>query len=308
MEKIEGVLLQDGSIATPDAGEFAAGVRVSGIRAGSVQLLEMQAAEAAKPRITVPHGDLIVGWADEGETRLRFDGGETVIVPAGRPFYASTGKDKISSVVYWDSGVSGLLLRLPYADVFVGIPAPALPCGEVGRAASLIEPAKAFLKATVASQAEPSAIASYALEQLTAEMLVAVFLDAEGLASLLDGAESTMLDKALAVIHSQAKNPELNPTRLASIMGVSLRTLHREFQSNHLSVAAAIRIQRVANARAMLERPGQAALPLERIAARAGFTTVVTMTRAFLSSGLETPAKFRRTVLTEQRMRRLCYA
>ncbi len=308
MEKIEGILFQDGSIAAPGAGQPAAGLRVNGIRAGGVHLLETRAAGSTQPRVLVPHGDLVVGWAYKGETRLEFDDGEPVLVPAGQPFYASTFKDNTASVIAWDNDASGMLLRLPYSDVFVGMPSPALPCGAVARAASLMEPAKAFLEASVSSETAPNPIASYTVERLTVEMLVAIFLEVGGHAGLSDGRDPNSLDQALAVIRSQAKDPELDPALLARIMGLSLRSLHREFQSNELSVAATIRKQRVANARALMERPGQASQPLDRIATGAGFSSVVTMTRAFLASGLETPAKFRRALLKEDRIRRMSYA
>lgn len=308
MEKIEGILLQDGPIMAKDAGQPAAGLQVKGIRAGNVELLETAAAGSAGLRIQVPHGDLVLGWAYGSETRLEFADGEAVAVPAGQPFYASTRKDKAASVISWDNDASGMLLRLPYADVFVGMPSPALPCGPVARAASLMEPAKAFLEASVASDAAPSPIAAYTVERLTVEMLVAIFLELGGHTGLSEGSDPGMLDKAVAVIRSQAKDPALDPALLASILGISLRSLHREFQSNELSVAATIRKQRVANARALMERPGQASQPLPRIAAGAGFSSVVTMTRAFLASGLETPAKFRRALVKEDRSRRMSCA
>ncbi|MEE2524192.1 helix-turn-helix domain-containing protein [Pseudarthrobacter sp. J75] len=304
MEKIEGIVRQDGSIGEPGHEGLAAALQVKGIKAGDVQLLEAEPSGPGTPRVVVRHGDLVVGWAYQGRTVLEFDGGADVVVPAGRPFYASTNNGDASSVISWDADFSGMLIRLPFRDVFVGMPGPAQPCGAVARAASLIEPAKAFLEASVSSSTEASAVASYAVERLTVEMLTAIFLELGGFTTL-DGEEPTLLDKSLAVIRSQAKDQQLDPKLLATIVGVSLRTLHREFQANDHSVAAAIRMQRVANARGLLERPGQAAWPLERIASSAGFSSVVTMTRAFLASGYETPAKCRRMVLRRQRAPRL---
>lgn len=308
MEKFEGVLLQDGTVAVPAVGKPAAGPRVRGVRAGSIRLLETQAAVPARFQVAVHPDEFVVGWTYQGITRLRPHGSAIVAVEAGKPFYASSGRNGGTSIISWDGAMSGMLFTLPYADVFGSEPGPAIACGAVARVSSLMEPAKAFLAASFVPQGMSDAEASYALERLTVEMLVAIFLEVGAYAGRPEGVEPSLLDKALVVIRSKAKDPGLDPTLLAAILGTSLRSLHREFRGHNHSVAATIRMQRVANARGMLEHPGQAALPLDRLAAKAGFSSVVTMTRAFLASGLETPAKCRRSVLKQRQIRKLSYA
>ncbi|MGW2259747.1 AraC-like ligand-binding domain-containing protein [Streptomyces sp. NPDC004749] len=97
-------------------------------------------------------------------------------------------------------------------------------------------------------------------------------------------------------IQQHLNDPRLDPRAIASAHNISLSYLHRLFQSEHVTVSALIRRQRLERARRDLSDPALRTTPIHRIAARWGFTTPEHFTRAFRAAYGLAPRDYRHQV------------
>lgn len=98
-----------------------------------------------------------------------------------------------------------------------------------------------------------------------------------------------------AFIHQNLGDPELCPACVAAAHHISLRSLHRLFQSEGTSVAAFIRHHRLERIRRDLADPALNERPIHAIAARWGFPRAADFTRAFRNTYGMPPSEYRNT-------------
>jgi AraC-like DNA-binding protein len=122
---------------------------------------------------------------------------------------------------------------------------------------------------------------------------VAERADAEG--SLPpDSRERTLLLAMHAFIERHLGDAHITPAAVASAHHVSLRQLHRLFETQETTVAAWIRHRRLERCRRDLADPGLVATPVSAVAARWGLADAAHFSRLFRGAYGLAPAEYRR--------------
>jgi AraC-like DNA-binding protein len=91
----------------------------------------------------------------------------------------------------------------------------------------------------------------------------------------------SLVARVTSFIRENLEDPDLTPETVAAAHHISVSYLHKLFEGRRLSVAASIRAQRLDRARRDLADPHLADLAIHRIAARWGFRSHTSFTRAF---------------------------
>jgi AraC-like DNA-binding protein len=103
-----------------------------------------------------------------------------------------------------------------------------------------------------------------------------------------------MLVKVHAFIQQHLGDPDLSPDTIAAAHHISLRSLHRLFQAQDITVAGWIRARRLERCRRDLADPLLRSQPVRSIAARWGFTDPAHFSRAFRAAYGHSPQDHRR--------------
>lgn len=122
--------------------------------------------------------------------------------------------------------------------------------------------------------------------------LLAHRLDAESVVSPAS-ARRTLLMRIQAYIERDLTNPRLSPAAIAAAHNISIRTLHRLFTTENVTVAAWIRARRLDRCRRDLADPALAGRPVHATAARWGFSDAAGFTRAFRAAYGLNPVDYR---------------
>ncbi|MEV6026356.1 helix-turn-helix domain-containing protein [Streptomyces sp. NPDC052036] len=126
------------------------------------------------------------------------------------------------------------------------------------------------------------------LARVAAELLATVAVEQVGRRP-----EPTLWERITMSVQARLGEPGLGPQDIADQHGVSLRYLHRLFQSHGTTVNAWVRTRRLAAAREELARPGAAHSSIATVAARWGFTSASHFSRAFRDTFGMSPAQWR---------------
>ncbi|MET8145605.1 helix-turn-helix domain-containing protein [Sphaerisporangium sp. NPDC005288] len=94
-------------------------------------------------------------------------------------------------------------------------------------------------------------------------------------------------------IQRHLTDPDLSPATIAAAHGISVRTLHRLFQTEDATVAEWIRAQRLEHCRRDLSDPALGDRPIHAVATRWGFPAPAHFTRAFSAAYGVTPQEYR---------------
>lgn len=108
-----------------------------------------------------------------------------------------------------------------------------------------------------------------------------------------------MLAEVLAFIQRNLSDPELTPASIAAAHNISLRQLHRLFQSQETTVAGWIRACRLDRCRHDLADSLLSRLPIHAIAARWGFSNAAHFTRLFGNRYGVSPQDYRTAQMRE---------
>ncbi|MBD3138463.1 helix-turn-helix domain-containing protein [Microbispora bryophytorum] len=103
----------------------------------------------------------------------------------------------------------------------------------------------------------------------------------------------TLLLSVQEHIQRHLADPRLSPATIAAAHNISLRTLHRLFESQETTVAASIRAQRLERCRRDLSDPSLAGRPIHATASRWGFSDTATFVRAFRAAYGQSPLDYR---------------
>jgi AraC-like DNA-binding protein len=105
--------------------------------------------------------------------------------------------------------------------------------------------------------------------------------------------DAVLFARVRSFILARLGDAALTPEAIAAAHHISLRTLHRVFQANGVSVASWIRQLRLERCRADLADPALRAVPVQSTAARWGFTDPSSFSRAFKAAYGLGPAAYR---------------
>lgn len=96
--------------------------------------------------------------------------------------------------------------------------------------------------------------------------------------------QARRLEAAKAYVLQHLSDPDLDPARVAEAQGISLRTLHKLFETQSESLAQFIMRQRLSTCRVLLECPAGERRSVADIAYGAGFNSLPTFYRAFTAA------------------------
>ncbi|SDI07725.1 helix-turn-helix domain-containing protein [Nonomuraea jiangxiensis] len=113
--------------------------------------------------------------------------------------------------------------------------------------------------------------------------------------------QNALILRIQAFIRQHLSDPDLSPAAIAAEHHISIRTLHRLFQSHDRTVAELIRTLRLERCRHDLGDPARADCTVRAIAARWGFSDAVTFSRAFRSAYGVSPSDYRRERWSHER-------
>lgn len=146
---------------------------------------------------------------------------------------------------------------------------------------SLRTPLRAFALAVADANWKATPIGVRIAEQTIEDLLVGMFLEADGYAMDGEDLRADLRARALAEIADSHRQPDLNPAVVAERLGVSLRHLQRAFEESTTSVSAEITHKRADTAALLLVAPGAAALTVAEIAKHSGFSSTFELRAAF---------------------------
>ncbi|MFF3453191.1 helix-turn-helix domain-containing protein [Streptomyces sp. NPDC002730] len=107
----------------------------------------------------------------------------------------------------------------------------------------------------------------------------------------------TLVLRIRAYVQRNLQDPRLTPRAIAAAHNISTSYLHRLFQTEHETIAAWIRHQRLEHARRDLADPAMCSTTIHAIAARWGFTRAADFTRAFRTAYGMPPRDYRHQAL-----------
>ncbi|ETK31780.1 hypothetical protein MPTA5024_33365 [Microbispora sp. ATCC PTA-5024] len=108
-----------------------------------------------------------------------------------------------------------------------------------------------------------------------------------------DSERQALLLRIQGYIQRHLADPGLSPGTIAAAHNISVRTLHRLFESQELTVAATIRAGRLERCRRDLSDPSLARRPIHLTAGRWGFPDAATFTRTFRAAYGQSPLEYR---------------
>lgn len=219
----------------------------------------------------------------QSDTRTPVGPQECLMVPFGGTFRISV-----------PSAATFLLVRFPLALLDGMLPEkPAGPV-TVGSHKVLARASHSFAKEVTSNYVrQGTAVETYAIGQLLAEMIGGILLDTHADFDGESVGDGSVRDRARAIIAQSYSDPKLSSRIVAVESQVSLRRLQAAFAAQGKTVNDVIRSHRVEAAEALLNSRRYDILPLDEVAQRAGFKSGVNMRRAFRQLGKPSPSSYR---------------
>lgn len=104
---------------------------------------------------------------------------------------------------------------------------------------------------------------------------------------------ATIHGRAMRLIDTLYRDPDLDPRRIAGQLAVSVRQLHRSFQDTDGSVAGMLRMRRLGAAAELLKRTEHEQMSVSQVASAVGFRGSSQFRRAFRDRYGHSPTEFR---------------
>ncbi|TDD31619.1 helix-turn-helix domain-containing protein [Nonomuraea terrae] len=274
---------------------------------GEIELAELGAVGVGRVRTSTPHSvhrtaGLIRGDEPElyrvvlamsGSPCLSQDGrqarlsrGEFAIYDFNRPYELAYDAAVQLAVFSFPRD----LLALPYGSV-AGL--TAVPITADSGAAALAVP---LLRRVAMDHATYRPESAARLSTVVTDLVSTAVAERAEQANALppDSRQRALQLRVHAFIEQRLGDTELDPATVAAAHHVSVRLLHRLFESEHTTVAAWIRRRRLERCRADLADPAFAHLPVSAVGARWGLPDAAHFSRLFRSAYGMPPAEYRR--------------
>ncbi|CAN5580887.1 hypothetical protein BH10ACT7_BH10ACT7_19440 [soil metagenome] len=158
---------------------------------------------------------------------------------------------------------------------------------------SLRVPLRGFALAIADASWHASPVGEQVAERTIEDLVVGMFLEADGYAMDSEDLRAGLRGRALSDIAQSHRSPDLTPSVVADHLAVSLRHLQRAFEDSGSSIANAITRRRAESAALLLTAPGASTLTIEEVAKRAGFSSAFELRAAFRSHYGMLPSEFR---------------
>ncbi|WP_405648040.1 helix-turn-helix domain-containing protein [Streptomyces uncialis] len=228
-------------------------------------------------------------WISQRRTEAHLKHGDAVLFDSSHPYQAGTAGR--------DGAVRVTIVQLPRTRM--PLPADRVDRLLAGRLSTQAGTGAIWRTFVTALAAHGPDCAPPGLERLGT---VVVDLTGEFLAQHLGSSDELpapnrrrlLMRRIDTFIDGNLGDPGLAPGTIAAAHHISVRYLHHLFRPDGQSVAATVRRRRLARCRADLARPELAALPLDAIAARWGFSSTTVFGRAFRTAYGTTPGEFRK--------------
>ena len=209
------------------------------------------------------------GRMQQGGALCELQAGDIGIVDGARPFSVTFPNDVDRAIAVIPSAM--LHGRAPWLR--------ERPIGRMTRDPSL----HPMLRATIERLAGPDCGSVSEAELLADNLcnLVALLTARSDIEHKTSQARLSDLDRMLAFVRRYFGDPSLSPQRLADHMQVSVRTIHKRFESAETSFGRALLDLRLDASRRALADPRCAGLSVTQIAFGAGFNDLSHFTKAF---------------------------
>ncbi|MGB4137000.1 MAG: AraC family transcriptional regulator [Microbacterium sp.] len=217
--------------------------------------------------------------------RVALNGGGAGEVAAGGALIVPPGENVTVTVLRPSDLVS--IAVPPLEGVVVGEPGVRLAMG----GDALLGGALAFAAEIVAPPGRSASAASAQHIELLLRDMVARILAAEGTQST-----PPPVQHAFVVIMRSYADAGLSSRRIAEDVNLSVRQLERQFQAQGTSIAGEVRRTRIAAAARLLSDDAMAALSIDQIARRVGFSGGSPLARAMAREGMPAPSALRATM------------
>ncbi|WP_445682303.1 acetamidase/formamidase family protein [Radicibacter daui] len=224
------------------------------------------------------------------ELTLRLDGaenkvppGQLIILPTGAPW--ETGLQKSGRVIVLSGGERAFQGR---RAGFRPATKPLILARQ-GVAAVLIR----ALEAGATELDQLSQTDWQALEQVYADLLLAVTSEAESLDAAATPGHAALFNRVTLSIEKHLQDPDLSASRIARLEGISDRYLQKLFEQNGESFGHYLRERRLQRARAALVAPGDIRTPVAEVAYNSGFGDAANFNRLFKERFGMPPGAFR---------------
>jgi AraC-like DNA-binding protein len=232
----------------------------------------------------------LVGVLAKGGLRVEQDGRQAVMRPGDLSLVDPARPSKRSFTAMRNVTLSIPKAMIPLRDrelaELTGVRIP----GDRGAGAL----ASALTRQLAARVDELSAPEAARLGTAVVDTLTVALAGPLGRASAVRGArERTLLHRVYSFIEQQLADPELSPPSIAAAHHISLRSLHKLFEAEAVTVGEWIRRRRLERCRQDLLDPALRDRPVAAIAGRWGLPNAVHFSRTFRAAYGAPPAEFR---------------
>ena len=163
----------------------------------------------------------------------------------------------------------------------------------VDSARSLRAPLRGFALSIADPSWSASTVGELVAERTLEDLVVGMFLEADGYAIDSEDLRAGLRGRALAEIAANHRDAALTPAVVAAHLSVSLRHLQRAFENADQSVAHAIASRRAESAALLLVSPMASALTMQQIARDCGFSSAFELRAAFREHYSMLPSEYR---------------
>lgn len=152
-----------------------------------------------------------------------------------------------------------------------------------------------FLRHTFTTLATCSPSSAYRLSQISCDLITTALAEFQGQAEPQNCGRTALLFRAKQAIEMNLHDPELNPTKVAAMLRISLRYLQDLFNDEGRSPSSWMWERRLLRCHSMLGDPRYAALSISEIAFDCGFNDYSHFNHRFNDTFSISPSKYRET-------------
>ena len=273
------------------SGELRGGVGFPEVSFAEV-VSNQQVVKRSKSKIAAaPEEAFLISFQLESEGVVRQNGREALLTPGSFALYDSTQPYTLT----FDKSFHQLVVQMPREVLSRHLFQPekytAIAInGRSGLGAVVTQFLLSLVREVQQIQQHPEGISDNLVNLIAMALSSTVMLDS-GVQS--NAAREALKRRVLHYVESNLGDPALTNDRIAQAQGISVRYLHKLFQSEAVSLHHLIRNKRLERARALLGNPEYVGHSIERIAYSMGFASAAHFSRAFRQTFGCSPSAYR---------------